>query len=729
MSTPSAVSTEPRATPRTASPAPRRPRAGGALPVPALLAGLVALVAVLAVASLFVGAGDTRPGRVLDFLLDRPGARADEQLHTIVATLRLPRTLAGVAIGMALGLAGALLQAATRNPLAETGLLGVNGGAALGVVVGISYFGIGSGFGYIPWALGGALVASLLVLLLAGAGRTGASPLRLVLAGAALTFTFGGVINFIVLGSGKTYDDYRFWVLGSLAGVTAKTLLGVLPVLAVGALMALPAVRPLSALALGDDAARALGHRPSVTRVLVAVAVTLLAAGSVALAGPLTFLGLVAGYAARRLAGPRTGVQLAAAALVGAAVLLAADVLARVVIKPFETSVALVLALIGGPLLILMVRSRNVLLLGTPSGLGESGAARRAAPRRDRPRTAPDDSRALRVGGLSLLVPVRGTAVLLGLAALTAAVLGACVVLGTSVLTPAQALNAMFGHGTRAAVLMVQEFSLPRIVAGALVGAALGVAGCLTQTMARNRLATPDFLGVNEGATLAILLTLIGSSTATFGQWWSGPLGALLAAVAILAVAGGTGAQGYRVLVVGIASAAILRSLVELILAKKDLNMAMAVYTWSVGSLNGRGYSSVAALGVGLAVLLPAALLAGRRLRLLRFGEDVVAVLGTDVRRARLLALVTATGLAGLAVGVGGPIGFIALTAPVAASWIAGPARVPLLGSALIGGMFVALADTVGRVVMDDSEIPVGAIAGMVAGPFLLLVLLREQRA
>ncbi|MGI5169190.1 FecCD family ABC transporter permease [Spirillospora sp. CA-253888] len=376
-----------------------------------------------------------------------------------------------------------------------------------------------------------------------------------------------------------------------------------------------------------------------------------------------------------------------------------------------------------------MVRSRNVLLLGTPSGLGESGSGRRAAPRRDRPRTAPDDSRALRVGGLSLLVPVRGTAALLGLAALTAAVLGACVVLGTSVLTPAQALNAMFGHGTRAAVLMVQEFSLPRIVAGALVGAALGVAGCLTQTMARNRLATPDFLGVNEGATLAVLLTLIGSGTATFGQWWSGPLGALIAAVAILAIAGGTGAQGYRVLVVGIASAAILRSLVELILAKKDLDMAMAVYTWSVGSLNGRGYSSVAALGVGLAVLLPAALLAGRRLRLLRFGEDVVAVLGTDVRRARLLALVTATGLAGLAVGVGGPIGFIALTAPVVASWIAGPARVPLLGSALIGGMFVALADTVGRVVMDDSEIPVGAIAGMVAGPFLLYVLLREQRA
>ncbi|MFC6937480.1 iron chelate uptake ABC transporter family permease subunit [Actinomadura yumaensis] len=695
----------------------------------AVLGGLAVLVAALAVASLFVGAGDTRPGRVLDFLLDRSGARADGQLHTVVATLRLPRTLAGLAIGAALGLAGALLQAATRNPLAETGLLGVNGGAALGVVVGISYFGVGSGFGYIPWALGGALAASLLVLLLAGAGRAGASPLRLVLAGAAMTFTVTGLINFIVLGSGKTYDEYRFWVLGSLSGVTSRSLTGVLPVLALGALAALPAIRPLSALALGDDAARALGHRPAVTRVVVAAAVTLLAAGSVALAGPLTFLGLVAGYVARRLMGPRTGAQLAASALVGAAVLLTADLAARVVIKPYETSVALVLALIGGPLLILMVRSRNVLLLGGPAAVSGGPGGRRAPARAHRGGDGgPDDSLVLRAGGLSMLVPRRGAAAVAGLAVLTAAALGLCVVLGSAVLTPSQALNALFGHGTHAAVLMVREFSLPRIVAGLLVGAALGVAGCLTQTMARNRLATPDFLGVNEGATFAVLLTVLGSSTATFGAWWSGPLGALLAAGTILLVAGRGGAQGYRVLIVGFAFAAVLRSLTELLLAKKDLDIAQAMFTWSVGSLNGRGYSSITALAIGLAVLLPAALLAGRRLRLLRFGEDVVTVLGTDPARTRLLVLAVATALAGLAVGVGGPIGFIALSAPVIAARIAGPARVPLVASALVGAVLVAVADTVGRTAAGDTEIPVGAIAGIVAGPFLLYVLLREQR-
>lgn len=726
MPSPSAVSAEARATPLSPAGRPPAPRATPAL---AVLGGLAVLVAALAVASLFVGAGDTRPGRVLDFLLDRSGARADGQLHTVVATLRLPRTLAGLAIGAALGLAGALLQAATRNPLAETGLLGVNGGAALGVVVGISYFGVGSGFGYIPWALGGALAASLLVLLLAGAGRAGASPLRLVLAGAAMTFTVTGLINFIVLGSGKTYDEYRFWVLGSLSGVTSRSLTGVLPVLALGALAALPAIRPLSALALGDDAARALGHRPAATRVVVAVAVTLLAAGSVALAGPLTFLGLVAGYVARRLMGPRTGAQLAASALVGAAVLLTADLAARVVIKPYETSVALVLALIGGPLLILMVRSKNVLLLGGPAAVSGGSGGRRAPARAHRGGDGgPDDSLVLRAGGLSMLVPRRGAVAAAGLAVLTAAALGLCVVLGSAVLTPSQALNALFGHGTHAAVLMVREFSLPRIVAGLLVGAALGVAGCLTQTMARNRLATPDFLGVNEGATFAVLLTVLGSSTATFGAWWSGPLGALIAAGTILLVAGRGGAQGYRVLIVGFAVAAMLRSLTELLLAKKDLDIAQAMFTWSVGSLNGRGYSSITALAVGLAVLLPAALLAGRRLRLLRFGEDVVTVLGTDPARTRLLVLAVATALAGLAVGVGGPIGFIALSAPVIAARIAGPARVPLVASALVGAVLVAVADTVGRTAAGDTEIPVGAIAGIVAGPFLLYVLLREQR-
>ncbi|MDL4770561.1 iron chelate uptake ABC transporter family permease subunit [Actinomadura xylanilytica] len=727
MSSSSAVSAAPRATPP--APAARPSRTGGPR-VLAVLGGLAALVAALALVSLLVGAGDTRPGQVIGYLLGRADARDDGRLHTVVATLRLPRTLAGLALGAALGLAGALLQAATRNPLAETGLLGVNGGAALGVVVGISAFGAGAGFGYVPWALGGALAASLLVLVLAGAGRAGASPLRLVLAGAAITCTVGGLINFIVLGSGRTYDEYRFWVLGSLAGVTAESLTGVLPVLALGALAALPAIRPLSALSLGDDAARALGHRPAVTRVTVAVAVTLLAAGSVALAGPLTFLGLVAGYAARRLMGPRTRAQLAAAALVGPAVLVAADVVARVLIKPFETSVALVLALIGGPLLIVMVRSRNVLLLGTSGDLSGSGGASRTAPgaRRARRAAGPGDSLVLRSGGRSVLIPRRGALAVLGLAALTALVLAGCVVLGSSVLSPADALGALFGRGSRAAVLMVREFGLPRIVAGMLVGAALGAAGCLTQTLARNRLATPDFLGVNEGATLSVLLALAGGAGG-LGAWWSGPLGALLAAGLVLLLSGGTGARGYRVLVVGLAVAAILRSLVELLLAKKDLDLAEAMFTWSVGSLNGRGYSSAAALAAGLAVLLPLALLGGRRLRLLRFGEDVVRVLGTDPGRTRLLVLATATALAGLAVGVGGPIGFIALSAPVVAARLTGPARVPLVASALVGAVFVALADTIGRTVMGDTEVPAGAIAGIVAGPFLLYVLLREQRA
>ncbi|MFC0041682.1 iron chelate uptake ABC transporter family permease subunit [Actinomadura rayongensis] len=716
MSPPSAVSAAPRA---AAGPASPRPRAGRVLGPLALLGAAVAL---LAVASLFVGGGDTPPGRVLDFLLDRHGARADGDLRTVVTTLRVPRTLAGLAVGAALGLAGALLQAATRNPLAETGLLGVNGGAALGVVTGLTFFGAGSGAGYLPWALGGALAASALVLLVAGAGRTGASPLRLVLAGAAITTSASGAINLIVLGTGRTYDEYRFWVLGSLAGVTAHALLGVLPVLAAGAVLAVPAVRPLAALALGDDTARALGHRPGATRVLVAVAVTLLAAGSVALAGPLTFLGLVAGYAARRLAGPRTGVQLAAAALTGAAVLPAADLAARVVIKPYETSVALVLAVLGAPLLILLVRSRNVLLLGAPAPPAAGRGRERARPGVPRP----DDSLVLRAGDRSVLVPCRGALAALGLGALAALVLAGCAVFGSTVLSPGEALRALFGDAPPGDVLMVREFGLPRIAVAMLVGGALGVAGCLTQTMARNRLASPDFLGVNEGATLAVLLTLIGGGT--LGAWWAGPLGGLLAAALVLLIAGGTGTGGYRVLVTGFAVAAVLRALVELLLARKDLDFAYAMFAWSVGSLNGRDYASAGPLCAGLAVLLPLALLAGRRLALLRFGPDVAGVLGSDARRTRLLALVVAACLAGLAVGVGGPIGFVALSAPVVATWISGPARVPLVASGLAGAVFVALADTFGRVAGGESEIPVGAVAGLVAGPFLLTVLLRERR-
>ncbi|MDN3518859.1 iron ABC transporter permease [Aquisalimonas lutea] len=333
-----------------------------------LLAGaLVALVLpALVVLSLVTGAGEPGPVGSLRYLLSAGSVPDAATADTVIRTLRLPRTAAAVVVGIALGVAGCLLQALTRNPLAETGILGINAGAALAVVLGITYAGAGTGAAYLVWAFAGALAGSALVLLLANAGA--ATPLRLVLAGIALGSTFSGLTAAVLLGNQASYDQYRFWVLGTLSGVDTGALWFIMPAVAASVALALLVTRPLSALLLGDDAARALGHHPRVIRAWVALAATLAAGSAVALAGPIAFLGLLAPHAARAVAGPRLGVQCVLSGVVGAAVLLGADIVARVVVPPFEVPASVLVALLGAPVMIWVVRSNRLLRLTTSGG-------------------------------------------------------------------------------------------------------------------------------------------------------------------------------------------------------------------------------------------------------------------------------------------------------------------------------------------------------------------------
>ncbi|WP_439674169.1 Fe(3+)-hydroxamate ABC transporter permease FhuB [Embleya sp. MST-111070] len=739
-------------------------RAAGRRTVLIAAIALTATVVVLTGISLSVGAGEVGVGGAFDYIFNRHGARSDSHLTLVVRDLRLPRTLTALLTGAALGTAGCLLQTVTRNPLAETGLLGVNAGASLGVVLGITLVGVQTGYGYLVWAFAGAAVAGLLVLAIS-ARRGGGSPMRLVLAGAALSATFGGITNILIVNSTEAYDNFRFWILGSLAGIQGFDSLGRLaPVLAGGFVLAVLVSRSLSALVLGDDLARGLGHRPALTRTLVAVSVTLLTASSVALVGPISFLGLLAGFLARTLAGPRILAQLCFSALIGAAVLTAADVAARVVARPFEAPVSVIVALIGAPLLIGVVRSRRLGALGLTDapesvaasgggvggvarvrrligvGRGGAGAARageggpereaaradeaaRSAARGGRVRRLPEHL-VVRRGRFSLLLPGRAVLATTLLAVALAAAIVVSVYSGRRELGLVRTFDAILGRGDRFDVLLVREFRLGRIVAGAAAGAALGVAGCLTQTLARNRLATPELLGVNDGATAAVLVSVSFSASGSFGAWWAGPIGALVAAVVVTAVAGGLGRRGYRVLVVGLALSALASAITQVVLARRSLNSASALYVWSSGSLNGRGYSVAWPVLIGLAVLVPLALALGRKLDVLRFDDSTASSLGLDPGRIRLICLVAAVCLAGLAVGVCGPVGFVALAAPVIAARLTGPLRVPILGSMLVGAILIVLADMLGRIVLDGAEIPVGVVTTVLGGPFLLWVLL-----
>lgn len=708
------------------------------------VAGSLTALLLLCAASLSIGAGEVGPGGALDYLLNRDGARADSRLALVVGDLRLPRTLTAVLVGAALGVAGCLLQAVTRNPLAETGLLGVNAGASLGVVAGIALLGFDSGYAYLVCAFTGAVVASGLVLLIAG--RTGGgSPMRLMLAGSALGATFGGLTSVIVVNSAETYDRFRFWVLGSLAGVEGYGEVGrLLPVVAVGFLVAALVVRPLSALALGDDLARSLGHRPQLVRLTVAGSVTLLTAAAVALAGPISFLGLLAGFLARAVAGTRLPARLALAGLVGAAVLTLSDIAARVVSRPYEAPVSVIVALLGAPVLIGIVRSRHLASMGMTDPAGderrEGGPgpvsrllarhpSRRARPARPKRPGRDAATVVLRGGPFSLLVGRRPALAALGLAALGLLAVVISAYAGQSDLGVSRTFQAVLGQGDRFDVLLVQKFRLGRITAGLVAGAALGLAGCLTQTLARNRLATPELLGVNDGATAAVLFSVTVSATGTFGAWWAGPLGALVAVLLVTAVSGGLGQRGYRVLVVGLAMSALASAVTQVIISRRSLNSASSLYVWTSGSLNGRSYSVALPVLAGLCVLVPLALVAARHLAVLRFDDSTASSLGAGPGRVRVLCMLLAVALAGLAVGICGPVGFVALASPVIASRLAGPLRVPLIGSMLTGAVLVVVADTLGRIVFPGTELPVGVVTTVLGGPFLLWVLLGRSAA
>lgn len=321
-----------------------------ALCVPALLVILTLAAATLA--GLALGGRALPPAEVLDAL--RGGQAGDASI--IVLDQRLPRTLLGLLVGAALGVGGAVAQSLTRNPLADPGLLGVSAGAGLAIVVGTFLLGVTTLAPQLVLAVVGATLAGCAVLVLGSSAGVSRTPQGLALVGVALSAVLGSVASTVVLLDAQTLDEYRFWLVGSLAGRGTSTLSSVAGPIAVGGVLALLSTRALDALALGDDSAQALGIRLRRARLLAGGAVILLTGAAVAAAGPLAFVGLAVPHAARALAGPRTGWLLAFSAGLGAALLVLADVVGRLVIRPNELPAGVVVAILGAPLALLLLR-------------------------------------------------------------------------------------------------------------------------------------------------------------------------------------------------------------------------------------------------------------------------------------------------------------------------------------------------------------------------------------
>lgn len=318
----------------------------------AWLAGAVVVLVLVAGASLAVGAREVPLATVWQALSAFDPANGD---HAVVLA-RIPRTVLGLLAGGALGLAGAAMQGVARNPLADPGILGVNAGAALAVVAGIYIFGVATFSGYVWFALIGAAAAAVVVYLIASLGREGATPVKLALAGAALSAGLSSLMNIILVSSQDTLDRFRFWQVGGIAGRDWTVLLPGLPILGAGALIVLLAGRTLNSLALGDDIARGLGRRVGPSRALVALGIVLLCGTATALAGPIGFVGLVVPHAVRVLTGPDYRWILAFSLVAAPVLLLAADILGRVVLPPGEVPAGIMTALIGAPVFVWLIR-------------------------------------------------------------------------------------------------------------------------------------------------------------------------------------------------------------------------------------------------------------------------------------------------------------------------------------------------------------------------------------
>ncbi|MBB4716191.1 iron complex transport system permease protein [Streptomyces luteogriseus] len=312
----------------------------------------VAILVLLALASIAIGAKELSLGQVWHGLFEDSGTYGD-----VVVAERVSRTLLGLLAGAALGLAGAVLQALTRNPLADPGLLGINAGASAAVVTAITYFGVTSLSGYVWFAFFGAAAVGALVWFLGGS--RGATPVRLALAGTAISAALYGYLQAVMIMDEAALGKMRFWTVGSLASATDSTITQVLPFLLAGTVLALALARPLNAMAMGDDTAKALGANLNRTRALSMLAATVLCGAATAACGPIVFVGLMVPHVVRSFTGPDLRWILPYAAILSPVLLLGADVIGRIVARPSELQVGIVTAILGGPVFIFLVRRRR----------------------------------------------------------------------------------------------------------------------------------------------------------------------------------------------------------------------------------------------------------------------------------------------------------------------------------------------------------------------------------
>ncbi|GEL22359.1 iron-hydroxamate transporter permease subunit [Pseudonocardia sulfidoxydans NBRC 16205] len=680
----------------------RRGAAGGV----AVLVALLVAVVVVGVWHLTQGTSGVGPADLWRALSGARESVGGVPVTDVLTGSRLPRLAAGIGVGVALGVAGALLQSVTRNALAAPDTLAVTAGAYFALTA-VAAFGLA-----VPlWASGavafaGGLVAAAVVLGLAGRAA-GTATTRLVLAGSAIALALDAATAMLLILFEEKTTGLFAWGSGSLAQLNIDASLRAAPVVVAVLCVALLLSRRLDVLGLGDDAASSLGVPIRSTRVVAVACAVLLTAVSVTLAGPIAFVGLGAPVLARLIAGRvrvlnRHVLLIPASGLLGALLVLLADAVVRAILgaegaASIPTGVPT--ALLGGVLIVVLaMRLRDA---------GSAGLQHARIAIRSRRRF--------------LVVLLAAAALLVG--AVVTGLLAGSLWLRTGDIT-------LWLQGLAPDLVgRALDERAPRVAAAVLAGAALGLAGCVVQGTVRNPLAEPGILGITAGAGVGAVVVVTSGLPGALLVVLAVAAGlATFALIAVLAWRGGL--LPDRFVLVGIGCGYGLSAVSTFLLLRSDPWQTPRILTWLSGTTYGRTLSDVVPVAAVLVVAVPLLLGMRRRLDLLAVDEDTPRVLGIRVERTRFGVLAVAAVLAAVSVVAVGVVGFVGLVAPHLARGLVGVGHGRVVpASMLLGGLLVCVADTLGRTVIAPAQLPAGLMIALVGAPYFVWLLRRTRTA
>ncbi|MBL3699869.1 iron ABC transporter permease [Leucobacter luti] len=625
----------------------------------------------------------------------------------VFAGSRLPRLLAGVAVGFALGAAGALLQSVTRNTLAAPDTLAVTAGAYFALAL-VAAFRLS-----IPlWASGlvafaGGMIAALAVLALAGRAAVGATT-RLILAGSAMAMALDSATAMLLILFRENTTGLFAWGSGSLGQLNIDAALRAAPLIAVVCGVALLCARRLDVLRLGDDTAAALGVPVRTTRLVAIACAVLLTSTAVTLAGPIAFVGLAAPVVARLIAARVRGLNrhlllIPASGLLGALLVIVADAVLRAILGAEGASAiptGVPTALLGGVMIVILA-----LRLRDAGGIRQPPQARVGA----------RSGRRFRI--------TAGAAAVLLVAVAAVGLLAGSLWLQTGDL-------ALWVQGSAPdLVARALDERAPRVTAAVLGGAALALAGCVVQGTVRNPLAEPGVLGITAGAGLGAVIVVtsgLGGGRLTLIAMAVGLALATFAVIALLSWRGGL--LPDRFVLVGIGCGYGISAVSTFLLLRADPWDTPRIFTWLSGTTYGRTLPDVVPVAIALVIAVPVLLMLRRRLDLLAIDDDTPRILGVPLERSRIVLLGIAAVLAAVSVVAVGVVSFVGLIAPHLARALVGARHGRIIPVAmLLGGALVCVADTLGRTLISPAQLPAGLMIALVGAPYFVWLLRRSR--